>query len=218
MNRFRVLVAVLSVVLIGVIGCGGPSARPAAAQPQPLDQTPGAVRLQATIYEMRVPVEQIGALDAAQLAKADFTKPLPEFGDARALYRVDQSVSLSGDRIMVGTEEPTVTNTRLTDRGQKLNTVQYNSVGAIVTFKGERTGPRQLRVESTIEVAARTESPVQISNGIMSPVIRKANMSLKGPVQLGKTSVLISADAASLDKDAKAVVYVARLVVDASGS
>ena len=105
-----------------------------------------------------------------------------------------------------------VTSSRVTDRGQKVNTVQYNSV---VVFKGERMGPRQLQVTSTVEMSTRTESPVQISEGVTSSVIRKTNMSLKGPVELGKPSVLISADASSRDKDGKAVVYVVRLVLGA---
>ena len=40
-------------------------------------------------------------------------------------------------------------------------------------------------------------------------------MSLKGSVELGKPSVLISGDASSRDKDGNAVVYVARLVLGA---
>jgi len=217
MSRFSVFVAVTSIVLAGAIGCSHQSEKPADATVShaSLEETATAVRLQATIYEMRVPPQSVGTLDAAKLAKADFAKPLPEMGAARALYRVDQRVSLAGDRIMVGTDEPTVTNTRMTDRGQRINSVQYNSVGAIVEFKAERSGPRQLRVTSTIEMSTRTESPVKISDGVSSPVIRKATLSLKGPVELGETSVLISADAASLDKDGKAVVYVARLVVGA---
>ena len=41
-------------------------------------------------------------------------------------------------------------------------------------------------------------------------------MSLKGPVELGRPSVLIGADAPSRDKDGKAVVQVARLVLGAA--
>jgi hypothetical protein len=217
MNRFSVLVAVASVVFAGAIGCSHQSERPVdtTVSHPALDETATAVRLQATIYELRVPPAAIGALDAAMLAKADFAKPLPDIGEARALYRVDQRVSLTGDRIMVGSDEPTVTNTRMTDRGQRINSVQYSSVGAIVEFKAERTGPRELRVTSTIEMSTRTESPVKIADTVSSPVTRKAMLSLKGPVEVDEPSVLISADAASLDKDGKAVVYVARLVVGA---
>lgn len=179
----------------------------------PLDETAGAVRLRATIYELRVPADAIDQLDAARLAEADFAEPLPGLGDPRALYRVDQTVSLAGDQIVVGAEEPTVTNTRVTDRGQTLSRIEYSSLGAIVAFNAERTGPRGLRVTCTIELSAKSDGPAANSGGMTHPVIRRANMSLKGPVELGETSVLISADASSLDKDGNAVVYVARLVV-----
>ena len=217
MRRSSVIAVVACVSLNALAGCGGPREPLARADATPavqaLEEPSNAVRLQAAIYEIRVAPEQIGQLDAARLATADFSKLPPELGESRALYLVDQRVSLSGDRVMVGTDEPTVTSSRMTDRGQRMNTVQYNSVGAIVEFKAERTGPRQLQVTSTIEMSTKTESPVQMSEGITSSVIRKTTMSLKGPVELGKPSVLISADAASRDRDGKAVVYVARLVL-----
>ena len=215
MHRFTVLAALSSISAFAVVGCNSKPAEPPPPAVQLLNESSTAVRLQATIYELRVPAERIGELDSAKLAKADFSHPLPDFGEARALYRVDQKVSLAGDRVIVGTDEPMVTSSRVTDRGQKVNTVQYNSVGAIVVFKGERMSPRQLEVTSTVEMSTRTESAVQISEGVTSSVIRRTNMSLKGPVELGKPSVLISADASSRDKDGKAIVYVARLVLGA---
>jgi hypothetical protein len=79
-----------------------------------------------------------------------------------------------------------------------------------------RIGPAQLEVTSSIEVSAKTESPVEIGNGVASSVIRKGDMSLKGPVQLGKPTILISGDASSRDKNGNAVVYVARIVLGAA--
>jgi hypothetical protein len=214
MIRALSIAVVAFVCLVGVVGCASSSGQSKVAV-QALEEKASAVRLQATVFEMRLPPEKIGALDAMQLATMDLSKLPPEMGESRALYVVDQKVSLAGDRIMVGTQEPMVTNTRVTNTGQKINTVQYNSVGAIVEFKAERTGPRQLNVTSTIEVAAKTESSVEIGNGVNSSVIRKATLSLKGPVELGKPSVLISGDASSRDKDGKAVVYIARIVLGA---
>jgi hypothetical protein len=217
MHRLSVVALAACVSLAAVVGCAGPrAAQPPAAAVQTRAETSHAVRLQASIYEVRVAPEKIAELDAARLATTDLSKLPPELGESRALYLIDQNVSLSGDRVMVGTEEPMVTGSRLTDRGQRLNTVQYNSVGAIVEFKAERIGPRQLQVTSTIEMSTKTDSPVEVSAGFASSVIRKTTMSLKGPVELGKPSVLISADAASRDKDGKAVVYVARLVLGAT--
>ena len=220
MHRFSVVAVIGCVGLNAIVGCGGSRAEPAGAGEAPpavqaLDEHGNAVRLQAAIYEIRVPPEQIGQLDAARLAAMDLSKLPPELGESRALYLVDQKVSLSGDRVMLGTEEPRVINTRLTDRGQRMNTVEYKSLGAILEFKAERIGPRQLQVTSTIEMSTKTESGVEAAPGLSHDVIRKTTMSLKGPVELGKPTVLISADAASRDKDGKAVAYVARMVLGA---
>lgn len=212
MRRFTAITA-LAFVSLAVGGCAG-SSKPAPAA-QAADERNSAVRLQAAIYEVLVAPEQVGRLDAAKLATVDFAQFPAEIGQARALYLVDQQVSLAGDRVMAGTDEPMVTGSRVTDRGQRTNSVQYNSVGATIEFKAQRTGAQELQVTSTVEMSTKTDSPVEVAEGVSSPVIRKTAMSLKGPVQVGKPSVLISADAASRNKDGKAVVYIARMVLGA---
>ena len=212
MHRVSVVAVVACACLVAGVGCGG-SWR--AARVEPLEEGATAVRLQATIYEVRVAPDQVAKLDAARLAKRDLSKHPRELGQSKALYVVDQKVSLAGDRVMVGTQEPVVTNSRIMADGKTVNQVQYMDVGAVVEFKADRTGPRQLQVTSTIELEALTDSPVEPLPGVGSPVSRKATMSLKGPVELGKPTVLISGDASARDKDGNAVVYVARLVLGA---
>lgn len=138
MHRFPGIALVACISLATIVGCAHsqpPSqaqTMTAAAVPvQSLDEAASAVRLQATIHEVRVPPEKLGQLDAARLAKTDFSNHPSDLGSARALYVVDQKVSLAGDHLMVGSQEPMVTASRMTDRGQKVNTVQYNSLGAI---------------------------------------------------------------------------------------
>ena len=214
MHRFSVIAVVAFTSFLTLIGCGSGAARQAQSV-QTLDEAASAVRLQATVYEVRLPAEQINRLDAARLATVDFSNYPPELGQARALYLIDQKVSLAGDRVMVGKEEPMVTNTRMTASGQTVNQVQYQQVGAIVEFKAERMVPRQLHVTSSIEVSALTESPVEVTKGVGMSVTRQSTMSLKGPVELGRPAVLISGDASSRDKEGRAVVYVTRLVLGA---
>jgi len=213
MHRFMgISTAALSCFLV-LAGCNQGGGTSTTAQVQPLAENATAVRLEATIYQIRMPADKIAELDATRLAAADFSQPLADLGQPVALYRVDQRVSLAGDKIVVGTQEPMVTNTRMTDRGQRINSVQYNDVGALFAVKGERAGPRELRVTLDIELSTSTDSPVQVSEGVSTPVIRKSVMSLKGPVDLGKPALLISADASSRDKDDKAVVHVTRVVL-----
>lgn len=183
-----------------------------------LDESTGAVRLQAAVYELRVPADQVTRLDAAQLAGTDFSKFPPDMGEARTLYVVDQRVSLAGDKVMVGSNEPSVTNTRVMANGKTLSSVQYSQVGAIIDFKGERTGPRELAVTSKVEVSANSDSGVEMAEGITTPVTRSAKMSLQGPVELGKPVALVSGDATSRDADGRAVVFVTRMVLGAAAA
>jgi hypothetical protein len=210
MKLFFSFVAVMSALLVA--GCAK-SSHPRVEAPQTLEETATAVRLQVTIYELRVLPAKIGELDAAKLATSDFSKPLPDFGEAKPLYRVDQKVSLSGDRVMMGKEEPMVTNTRTNDRGQRISAFQMANVGAIIEFKADRRGPSSLQVTSSIEMSAKSDSTTKASEGFTPATIRRVTMSLKGPVTLNEPSVLISADATSLDENQKAIVHVARLVV-----
>ena len=198
-----------------VIGCQQgrePPARFGAVPAAPLDEEAKSVRFQATIYEMRMPPERIGSLDAAQLAAVDFDAVPPSLGDPpKALYRIDQYVSLAWDRVVISSDEQSATDTGIADR-------KPNPLGVSIDFRATRIGPRRLDVTSKVELSVKTDGGAAVAEGAPAAIIRKTTLGLKGPVELGWPSVLISADASARDKDGKAVVYVARIILGAAPS
>jgi beta-lactamase regulating signal transducer with metallopeptidase domain len=174
--------------------------------------------LDATIYDVRMPVDQIGRLDVDALAAAAgtpdaFEKALATLGTSQPLYRASQSVRLSGDSITIGSTVPFVTNTRMTDKGQAINTVSYQEVGAVFGVAGKAAAAGALDLDLSIQVASSTDGGAQVSEKVKALVIRKTTLSHKGPVQARKPFVIVSVDAGSVDKDGKAVAYVGRVTI-----
>jgi hypothetical protein len=75
----------------------------------------------------------VAALAKASETAEAFEKALAALGTTKPMYRANQSVRLSGDAITIGSEVPTVTSSRMTDRGQSVNSIQYQSTGAVFT-------------------------------------------------------------------------------------
>ncbi|HUT60510.1 MAG TPA: hypothetical protein VNA25_21920 [Phycisphaerae bacterium] len=173
----------------------------------------------ATVYELRLPPERVGELEADALSKAaaspaGFEKALARLGQAKLLYRADQSVRLSGDRIVIGSRVPFVTNTRRTATGQTINVVQYRDVGAIFNVLAWPESGGGIRLELGIEVSAMTDSPVRIASSTRPAItIRKPVLTYKGSLRPGRPAVIASADSASLDASGRSVAYLARIVM-----
>jgi hypothetical protein len=171
----------------------------------------------ATVYDLRVPADQIGRLDIAALANASetvdgFEKALAALGIAKPIYRTDQSVRLSGDRINIGAQSPYVSDTRLNAQGQGMNTISYMSTGAIFSLAGKASPPAGLDVDLNIQVSSFLDSGLTVGDS-KAPVIHNATLSHKGPVQPRKPFIVVTVDAGSLDKDGKAVAYIGRIIV-----
>jgi beta-lactamase regulating signal transducer with metallopeptidase domain len=176
--------------------------------------------LDATLYDVRMPLDQIGKLDVAALSRAaenagEFEKALAALGTVKPMYRADQSVRLSGDTISITSSLPFVTNSRITDKGQMLNSVQYRSTGAIFTLAGKAaaTGSGAVDLDLAVQLSASTEGGVAIADKLKAPVIRNVTLSHKGPVQPGKAFVVLSIDAGAVDEDGKAVAYIGRITL-----
>lgn len=172
----------------------------------------------ATIYDLRLPVDQIGKLDAASLTKASegvdgFEKALAALGNARPIYRADQSVRLAGDTLNISSQVPVVTSTSTGRNGQPIQSYQYMSVGALFNLAGKAGAGGGSDMDLNIQVAAVSDVLWAIDKGVNAPVMRTATLSHKGDFRPGKPFVLVSVDASSTDKDGKAVAYVARVVV-----
>ncbi|HEX8913400.1 MAG TPA: secretin N-terminal domain-containing protein, partial [Humisphaera sp.] len=92
--------------------------------------------------------------------------------------------------ITVGNEVPFITNTRITDTGQQINTIQYQDVGIILTVT-PRINPDGLVIMDVIpEISQLTGTTVPISDGVAAPVIAKRSAESRVGVRSGNTVVI----------------------------
>jgi hypothetical protein len=165
------------------------------------------------IYELRLPAEKVAELDAATLAKSspqEFQKALAALGQAKLLYRIDQRVKLSGDRVTVGQEVPVVTNARKTDSGETVRTVQYAQIGAIVNVLGGITADGGVDLRLDTELSTMGRSTAAIAPGVEAPSLGKVKLAQSGVVSPGQASVAIGVDAG---EGGTATVYLTRAVL-----
>jgi len=190
-----------------------------AGLPAPTDVSPA--RFEATVYEVQVPADLAGKLDsvalAAKAADPDALRAaLAEFGPTKVLYRVDQPVNVFSENIMVGSSEPMVTNSRKTDTGQTVNTVQYNNVGLIISIAAGQlpkdSDRKGLDVRMQIEVSSLGESGVELTHQVKSAVIRKVSIFHSAALQYGRPSVMLNVTYPQKDEKASATAFVIRTV------
>jgi len=207
-------------------GPAGPTSRPrpggrmdfgGLGAPPPVMGEGPTCTFDATIYDVRLPVDQIGKLDVDALAKASqtpdaFEKALAQLGSTKPMYRANQSVRLAGDSINISTQVPIITSSRMSDKGDPINSYSYQSVGAIFTIAG-KASPGSPELDLSIRVASTSDTGVAVAANVTAPVIRAATLSRKGPFQPRTPFVVVSVDATSVDKEGKAVAYIARITL-----
>ncbi len=200
---------------------GGFAQAPALPAPATATPVPGegpTCTLDATIYDVRLPVDKIGQLDVEALTSAagtavDFEKALAALGTSQPLYRASQAVRLSGDSILISTETPYITNSQVTTSGQTINSVAYRQMGAIFNVAGRTIAPDKIELDLSIQVSSLAEGATPIAGTVKAPVFRSATLAHKAPVAARKPFVVVSVDAASVDANGKAVAYIARITL-----
>jgi general secretion pathway protein D len=75
--------------------------------------------------------------------------------------------------IVVGQEVPFITNSRITDNGQTINTVQYDNVGIILRVTPFITSEGTVEMIVAPEISTLTDKTVAISDKANSPIIAK---------------------------------------------
>jgi len=195
-------------------------------QSRPASQTPGQIapaRLEVTVFELQVPEDRIADLDAQALeAKAataqDLAKALAEFGKTRVLYKIDQTVNLYDESIMLGTSEPMVTGSMGRNSGPSINSITYQDTGLIVHLSAgaplDRPPPpaRELCVQVNFELSVLAESGVEISPQRKATRTRKMELRHSEVPRFGKALVLLNVSASGSDDEAQPVAYVIRYV------
>ena len=185
----------------------------------PADIAPA--RFEATVYEVQVPENRLAELDAQALAaKAgnaeDLRKALADFGPTKVLYKVDQPVNLYSESIVIGSRVPFVTNSRATEAGGVVNTIQYQQVGVIFQITAalppKESKRKGLDVRLNTELSAMVDSPVAISPGAKAVTIRSVSFSQSQSLQYGRPIVALNLASPARDEKAPPVAYVIRYV------
>ncbi|MFC1601874.1 type II secretion system protein GspD [Candidatus Sumerlaeota bacterium] len=92
--------------------------------------------------------------------------------------------------ITVGQEVPFVRNSRITQDGQTINTVEYEEIGIILTVTPRITSQRMVELDVSSEISTLTGETVPISNTIDAPVFAIRSAETRVVVPSGKTIVI----------------------------
>jgi general secretion pathway protein D len=92
--------------------------------------------------------------------------------------------------ITVGNQVPFITNTRITDNGQTINTIQYQDVGIILNVTPHINPDGVVIMDVIPEVSQLTGTTVPISDQVSAPVIAKRSAESRVGVRTGQTIVI----------------------------
>lgn len=92
--------------------------------------------------------------------------------------------------ITIGQEVPFIQNSRVTEQGQIINTVQYEDIGIILDVTPHITADGLVEMDVAPEISTITGQTVQISAGVEAPVFAKRSAETRVVVQDGKTVVI----------------------------
>jgi hypothetical protein len=194
------------------------SAPPArSAPPAPIDLA--AAGLEVTVYEVQVPEERIADLEAQALETQAATpqalaKALAAFGKTKILYKIDQTVNLYGEQIMLNTSEPMVTGSRTSGPGGIMNSIAYQQVGLLVSLSAStpKGSAHKLVAQVNFQLSALADSGVEISPQVKATSIRNVQLSHSETPRFGTPSVLLNVSAPRGGDKGPPVAYVIRYV------
>jgi general secretion pathway protein D len=92
--------------------------------------------------------------------------------------------------ITVGQEVPRITQSRLTETGQTINTVEYEDVGIILNVLPHINADGMVILEVAPEISQLTGTTVPISVGVGAPVIAKRSAYSRVGIRNGNTIVI----------------------------
>lgn len=92
--------------------------------------------------------------------------------------------------ITIGQEVPFIRNSRITDNGQTINTVEYEDIGIILTVTPHITENRVVSMDVTPEISTLTGQTVPISDTVNAPVFAKRSAETGVIVPDGSTVVI----------------------------
>ena len=93
-------------------------------------------------------------------------------------------------QITVGQKVPFITNSRMTDTGQTINTIQYQDIGIILNVTPHINPAGLVILDVTPEISALTGTTVPISETVNAPVFAKRSATSRVAIQDGQTIVI----------------------------
>ncbi|HNQ34826.1 MAG TPA: type II secretion system secretin GspD, partial [bacterium] len=93
-------------------------------------------------------------------------------------------------QITVGQRVPFITNTRTTETGQTINTIQYQDVGIILNVTPKINPEGLVILDVSPEISALTGTTVPISETVNAPVFAKRSATSRVAIQDGQTIVI----------------------------
>ncbi len=128
------------------------------------------------------------------LVESDINVTLHALASAGKLDVLSRPYILASDNqlasITVGQEVPFITDTRTTDLGQTLNTIQYQDVGIILNVTPHINEEGLVILDVTPEISQLTTSTVPISQGVSAPIISKRSADSRVGIRDGQTIVI----------------------------
>lgn len=92
--------------------------------------------------------------------------------------------------ITIGQEVPFIRNSRITEDGQVLNTIEYDDIGIILEVTPHITAERMVEMYVYPEISTLTAETVPITDTVDAPVIAKRSAETTVVVQDGRTVVI----------------------------
>lgn len=92
--------------------------------------------------------------------------------------------------ITVGEEVPFIRDSRITDQGDQINTVEYEDIGIILTVTPFITSDGLVEMIVAPEISTRTDEAIRISNDVEYPVFAKRSAETVVVTGNGKTVVI----------------------------
>ncbi len=92
--------------------------------------------------------------------------------------------------ITIGQEVPFITDTRLTDTGQQINTIQYQAVGIILNVTPHINPDGVVTLDVAPEISQLTGQSVSIGAGVSAPVIANRSAQSRVAIRNGNTIVI----------------------------
>jgi len=92
--------------------------------------------------------------------------------------------------IIVGQEIPFITDSRLTDTGQTINTIQYDDIGIILRVTPFITSDNHVEMIVSPEISNLTDETVPVTTGVAAPVIAKRSADTVVVTPNGQTVII----------------------------